>query len=47
MVQITNLDVPFTISKEYKYSLYGIFRNSERVVDPIKLLVAEGIVQEE
>jgi len=47
MVQITNLDVPFTISKDYKYSLYGIFRNSERVVDPIELLVAEGIVQEE
>jgi len=47
MVQITNLDVPFTISKDDRYSLYGIFRNSERVVDPIKLLVAEGIVQEE
>jgi len=47
MVQITNLDVPFTISKDFNYSLYGIFRNSERVVDPIKLLVAEGIVQEE
>ena len=47
MVQITNLDVPFTISKDGKYSLYGIFRNSERVADPLKLLVTEGIVQEE
>lgn len=47
MVQITNLDIPFAISKDEKYSLYGIFRNSERVVDPLKLLVAEGIVQEE
>jgi len=47
MVQITNLDIPFAISKDEKYSLYGIFRNNERVVDPLKLLVAEGIVQEE
>lgn len=47
MVQITNLDIPFAISKDEKYSLYGIFRNNERVVDPLKLLVAEGIAQEE
>ncbi len=47
MVQITNLDIPFAISKDEKYSLYGIFRNNERVVDPLKLLVAEEFVQEE
>ena len=46
MVQVRDLDIPFTITRNQKYSLYGIYRHGDRVASPMKIILSEGIVQE-
>jgi hypothetical protein len=47
MAQIRNVNIPFSIARNQSYSLYGVFRNSNRVADPLKITLGEGVVQDE
>lgn len=41
-----SVTVPFEVTKGHKYSIYGIYRDSEVVADPIRIIVNEGLVHE-
>ncbi len=38
--------LPFEITRNEKYSIFGTFRDSEVVADPVRIIVGEGIVHE-
>lgn len=38
--------LPFEVTKNQKYSIFGIYRDSEVVADPMRIIVSEGLVHE-
>ncbi len=45
LVKLSNLELPFEINMSSYYHLNGIYRNSFRVADPLRIYLDEGVVQ--